>query len=126
MTLNLQLSCIYKMSVHLLPKNTKNVNISVCINLEPVWDRSTLPWLLNLKKYNKMKKFIIAAILVSMVAFYLSACKKSDKQQTTLEKIQGVWQLDTDIIHEYFQGTLVDITATTGEPGDIVDFRTDG
>ena len=94
-----------------------------------VWKRYSLEvfynWLFKILKIKQVKKFIISATLVSLAVFYLSACKKSDKQQTTLERIQGVWQLDTDIVKENISGDL-DITTTTGEPGDIVDFKTDG
>ena len=72
-----------------------------------------------------MKKFIISVMLVSMVIFYLQACKKSDKPQTTIEKIQGKWQLVTDVQNDHIAGQD-DITTDTGGPGDIVDFRTDG
>ena len=72
-----------------------------------------------------MKKFITSAILALLVTFYLPACKKSDKKQTTLEKIQGVWQLETDVDNEHVSGQD-NITTITGAAGDILDFRTDG
>ena len=37
----------------------------------------------------KNMKKIITTALVLLVTFYLPACKKSDKDQTTMEKIQG-------------------------------------
>jgi hypothetical protein len=76
-------------------------------------------------KINKMKKIIISVALVSLVTFYLPACKKSDKKQTTIEKIQGIWQLESDIYNDHFSGQD-NIDSITGDPGDIVDFRTDG
>ena len=72
-----------------------------------------------------MKKFIASVALVSLATFYLPSCKKSDKQQTTIEKIQGKWQLESDIYNDHFSGQD-NIDSITGDPGDIVDFRTDG
>jgi hypothetical protein len=72
-----------------------------------------------------MKKFINSAILVLLITFYLPACKKSDKAQTTLEKIQGKWQVVTDVENDHIGGQD-DITTYTGDPGDIIDFRADG
>lgn len=72
-----------------------------------------------------MKKIITSAVLVLLVTFYLPACKKSDKKQTTIEKIQGKWQLQTDIDNEHLSGQD-NITTITGGPADIFDFRTDG
>jgi hypothetical protein len=72
-----------------------------------------------------MKKFITSAILVLIITFYLPACKKSDKAQTTLEKIQGKWQLVTDVENDHIAGQD-DITTYTGGPSDIIDFRADG
>jgi hypothetical protein len=72
-----------------------------------------------------MKKIITSVVLVSLVTFYLPACKKSDKKQTTIEKVQGKWQLVTDISNEHVSG-MDHINTTTGSPGDILDFRTDG
>jgi len=72
-----------------------------------------------------MKKIITSTALVLLAIFFLSACKKSNKQQTTLEKIQGVWQLETDVDNEHVSGQD-NITTTSGGPGDILDFRSDG
>ena len=72
-----------------------------------------------------MKRFITSAILALLITFYLPACKKSDKKQTTLEKIQGAWQLESDIWNDHISGQD-NITTVTGDPGDIIDFRTDG
>jgi len=73
----------------------------------------------------KMKKIITSTVLVLLVAFYLQGCKKkSDHQQTEIEKIQGKWQLDSDIQNHHISGQD-NITTITGVPGDIVDFRTD-
>lgn len=72
-----------------------------------------------------MKKFITSVALVLLVTFYLPACKKKDKQQTTIEKIQGKWQLESDIFNDHISGQD-NITTITGGPADILDFRTDG
>ena len=64
-------------------------------------------------------------MIISMALFYLPACKKSDKKQTTIEKIQGKWQLVTDVENDHIDGQD-DITTYTGDPGDIIDFRADG
>jgi hypothetical protein len=72
-----------------------------------------------------MKKIITSALLASLVIFYLPECKKSDKPQTTLEKIQGKWQLVSDVENDHIAGQD-DITTYTGAPGDFLDFRADG
>ena len=72
-----------------------------------------------------MKKIIASATLVLMTAFCLLSCKKSDKQPTTMEKIQGKWQLVTDVFNDHISGQD-DINTITGGSGDIIDFRTDG
>lgn len=66
----------------------------------------------------------IIFFVIAMTTF-ISGCKKSDKQQTTIEKIQGKWQLVTDEENDHFAGQD-NITIDHGGPGDIVDFRTDG
>ncbi len=73
-----------------------------------------------------MKKIIALMSLTIVFAFYLSACKKKDKQpQTTIEKIQGKWNLEneTDNVHT---GGQDNITNSPGGISDVVDFRTDG
>ena len=73
----------------------------------------------------KMKKFITLATVALLILFYLQGCKKkSDHQQTEIEKIQGKWQLDSDVQNHHISGQD-NITTITGVPGDIVDFRTD-
>lgn len=72
-----------------------------------------------------MKKIISALAFVSLTMLFLPACKKSDKQQTTLEKIQYKWQLESDEINDHYSG-MDDFTTITGDPGDIIDFRKDG
>ena len=72
-----------------------------------------------------MKKAITSAILALLITFYLPAFKKSDKAQSVLEKIQGKWQLVTDVENDHIAGQD-DITRYTGGPSDISDFRADG
>jgi hypothetical protein len=72
-----------------------------------------------------MKKIITSAALILLVTFYLSACKKTDKQPTTIEKVQGKWNLVTDIFNEHISGQD-NISSITGTTGDNIDFRTDG
>lgn len=72
-----------------------------------------------------MKKITTLAVLVLLVTFYLPACKKKDKQQTTLEKIQGIWQIDTVIQNDHISSED-NIDTLAGDPGNIADFRTDG
>ncbi len=71
--------------------------------------------------------WLLVFMLTMATVFYLPACKKSDKkeEQTTIEKIQGKWQLDSDIQNHHRSGED-NIDTITGDPGDIVDFRTDG
>ncbi len=66
----------------------------------------------------------IIGFVITMTTF-ISGCKKSDKQETTIEKIQGKWQLVTDEENDHFSGQD-NITIDHGGPGDVVDFRTDG
>ncbi|MGH2648787.1 MAG: hypothetical protein ACRDE8_14515, partial [Ginsengibacter sp.] len=55
----------------------------------------------------------------------LPACKKSDKKQTTAEKIQSKWNVETDVINDHISDQD-NISTYTGQPGDVVDFRADG
>jgi hypothetical protein len=72
-----------------------------------------------------MKKIITAATIVLLITLHLPACKKSDKQPTTLEKIQGKWLLSTDVSNDHFSGQD-NIMTLTGTSSDLIDFRTDG
>ncbi len=68
-----------------------------------------------------MKKFITSVALVSLVTFYIPGCKKSDNEQTTIEKIQGKWQLDSDIQNHHRSGED-NIDTITGDPGGYCGF----
>lgn len=73
-----------------------------------------------------MKKIIYLMALIALLTFFLTACKKSDKQpKTTIEKVQGKWSLQSEVLNQHVAGHD-DITTTPGEANDIIDFRTDG
>ncbi len=74
-----------------------------------------------------MKKIIRLLTILTLVTLYLSACKKShdDTQQTTLQKLQAKWQLQSWVENDHFSGTDHIIT-TTGNAADYIDFRNDG
>ncbi len=75
-----------------------------------------------------MKKFITSITIVALAIIYLPACKKSSDaqpQQTTLQKIQAKWQLQSLVENDHFSGTDHIITIT-GNANDYIDFRTDG
>lgn len=74
--------------------------------------------------YLLFKTSWIIGCVFAMTTF-ISGCKKSDKPQTTIEKIQGKWKLVTDEENDHVAGQD-NITIDHGGPGDIVDFRTDG
>lgn len=72
-----------------------------------------------------MKKIIPSVALALLITFYLPACKKTDKQQTTAEKVQNKWQLVSDVENHHVSGQD-HFDTIMGTQGDIVDFRTDG
>lgn len=72
-----------------------------------------------------MKQIIYFSATVLLALFYLPACKKSDKPQTTIEKVQAKWQLVTQVDNNHVSGQD-NISTITGTTGDIIDFRTDG
>ncbi len=73
-----------------------------------------------------MKKIVPLMSLIVLLAFYLPACKKSkDKQQTTMEKVQGKWSLQSEVLNQHVAGQD-NITTTPGGANDIIDFRNDG
>lgn len=72
-----------------------------------------------------MEKLFYAPLLVLLGVICLPACKKADKKQTTSEKIQGKWNVETDVFNDHFSGQD-NISTYTGQPGDAVDFRADG
>ena len=71
-----------------------------------------------------MKKIIRSFLIITLIAFLFSACKKKEAQLTTAEKVQGTWQLQTDIYHEFVSG--VDQSDTTLGVNATIEFRNDG
>ncbi len=74
-----------------------------------------------------MKKIIPTMTFIVLLTFYLTACKKSttDRPQTTMEKVQGKWLLQSEVVNNHNSG-LDHITTVTGTPTDVLDFRNDG
>lgn len=72
-----------------------------------------------------MKKFITSAAILLPVSFNLPACKKSDKQPTTIEKIHAKWNLVADIFNNHVS-SQDSISTTAGALGNIIDFKMDG
>ena len=75
-----------------------------------------------------MKKIITSIAIVTLITFCLPACKKSSdtqQPQTTLQKMQAKWQLETLFQNDHYSGTdhIMNITGTVN---DYLDFRTDG
>ena len=71
-----------------------------------------------------MKKIIHTFLIITLIAFLFSACKKKDVKLTTAEKVQGTWQIQTDIYHEFVNG--VDHSDTTSGINATIEFRNDG
>lgn len=74
-----------------------------------------------------MKKIITSIAVATLIVLCITACKKTDTQQpqTTLQKIQAKWQLQTYYSNDHFSGTD-HIQNITGTANDYLDFRTDG
>lgn len=75
-----------------------------------------------------MKKIITSVAVAILITFCLPACKKSSETQppqTTLQKIQAKWQLQTWLDNDHYSG-VDHITNSTGGANDYLDFRTDG
>lgn len=74
-----------------------------------------------------MKKIIIPMAVATLIVFCITACKKTDNQQpqTTLQKIQAKWQLQTYYSNDHFSG-VDHIQNVTGTASDYLDFRPDG
>jgi hypothetical protein len=70
-----------------------------------------------------MKKIIKYPLLVILLVFFFAACKKKQVTLTTAEKIQGTWQLQTEIYHQYVGG--VNYSDTTLGNGATIEFRSD-
>jgi len=71
-----------------------------------------------------MKNIFHSLLIITLFSFLFSACKKKDVQLTTAEKVQGTWQLQTDIYHEFING--IDQSDTTIGANMTIEFRNDG
>ncbi|HUS01786.1 MAG TPA: hypothetical protein VMY77_08670 [Chitinophagaceae bacterium] len=74
-----------------------------------------------------MKKFITSMAVATLLVCILPACKKTDTPapQTTEQKLQAKWQLDTYAENDHFSGAD-HLQNLTGGPNDYLDFRSDG
>lgn len=74
-----------------------------------------------------MKKLINTLAVATLLFIGIAACKKSDttQPQTTLQKIQAKWQLQTYYENDHFSGAD-HIKNSAGTTSDFLDFRTDG
>ena len=70
-----------------------------------------------------MKAIIKYSLLFILLVFFFAACKKKQVTLTTAEKIQGTWQLQSEIYHQNVGG--VDYSDTTLGNGDTIEFRSD-
>ena len=60
-----------------------------------------------------MKTIINSVLLIVLLTLFFAACKKKSAGLTTAEKVQGTWQLQSDIYHQHVGG--VDYSDTTWE-----------
>ncbi len=75
-----------------------------------------------------MKKIITSLAVVTLIVLCNTACKKTETQQpqqSTLQRIQAKWQLQSWVENDHISGTD-HITTITGNANDYIDFRTDG
>ncbi len=74
-----------------------------------------------------MKKILKTLAVATLIFTWLPACKKTDtvQPQTTLQKIQAKWQLQTYYENDHYLGAD-HIRNMTGTSNDYLDFRTDG
>jgi len=72
-----------------------------------------------------MKKITSFLALIILFSFFFVACKKKDTQATTAEKVQGTWQLQSDISNEHVGG-VDNFDTTLALPGSTLEFRNDG
>lgn len=70
-------------------------------------------------------KIVRLLSLVAVVALLFCSCTGDDAPQTTMQKIQARWTYEKDISYDLFFGTGHWDT-TYADPGDYMDFRTDG
>ena len=72
-----------------------------------------------------MKKIILTLAAIASVAFLLIACKKNDTKTSTAQKIQGTWQVKSEIYNEHSNGAD-HIDTTFGTANTTIEFRNDG
>ncbi|MDE3182621.1 MAG: lipocalin family protein [Bacteroidota bacterium] len=70
-----------------------------------------------------MKAIIKYPLLFILLVFFFAACKKKQVPLTTAKKIQGTWQLQSEIYHQNVGG--VDYSDTTLGNGATIEFRSD-
>jgi hypothetical protein len=77
----------------------------------------------------KHKANPVAFLTIAFAILLLFSCSKDKdetlKPKTTLEKIQGVWQLQKSYFYEHYEDMEFK-DSVTGTAADLVDFRTDG
>ena len=66
---------------------------------------------------------VIYPLLLILIVFSFTACKKKQVTLTTAEKVQGTWQLQSEIYHQNVGG--VDFSDTTLGNGATIEFRND-
>ncbi len=71
-----------------------------------------------------MKKIINSFLVIVLLSFLFAACKKKDVKLTTAEKVQGTWQLQTVVYHQFVSG--VDSSYTDTGVNSTIEFRNDG
>jgi hypothetical protein len=72
-----------------------------------------------------MKKITSYVALIILITFCVISCKKKDTKATTAEKVQGTWQLHSDISNEHVNG-IDNFDTTLALPGSTIEFRNDG
>ncbi len=70
-----------------------------------------------------MKTIINSVLIIALLTLFFAACKKKSAGLTTAEKVQGTWQLQSDIYHQHVGG--VDYSDTTLGNGATIEFRSD-
>lgn len=81
----------------------------------------------QLKKQNfiLMKTLTISLLFLGAI-FFISSCKKEEKEKTTQEKITGKWNVISKIIETTIPSEPVSIDTLMGTKDDYIDFRSDG
>jgi hypothetical protein len=71
-----------------------------------------------------MKKIFIYTIAFITLALSFSSCKK-DKPETTLDKVQGKWYIQTIVTNSYYSGQDHPSNVPVNQ-GDYIEFKRDG